>query len=154
LAARLNGARAAETRAEVAVALVMLCRGAKYRALTARAGVIYYQRRVGRKRARFSLGTSDWDEAAKAARYYEARKGIGRLPAPVLKAPTFAELAERYLARGTAGLAPTTLEDRTHLLHPKGMLTAHFGARRIDELRRALAARAWRGAGGPARPPE
>ena len=38
--------------------------GPKYRNLTVRNGVIYYQRRAGGKRIRFSCNTDDWDEAA------------------------------------------------------------------------------------------
>ena len=40
---------------------------AKYRNLFARGGVIYYQRRVGGKRIRFSCKTDDWPEAAAVA---------------------------------------------------------------------------------------
>ena len=45
--------------------------GAKYRNLTVRKGVIYYQRRVGGKRVRSSCKTDDWQEAAAVARLYE-----------------------------------------------------------------------------------
>ena len=38
--------------------------GAKYRNLTARGGVIYYQRDVGGRRVRFSCQTDDWEVAA------------------------------------------------------------------------------------------
>ncbi len=39
-------------------------KGPKYRNLIARGGVIYYQRRVGGKRIRFSCRTDDWSVAA------------------------------------------------------------------------------------------
>ena len=50
-------------------------KGAKYRNLTARSGVIYYQRRVSGRRIRFSCETNDWEEAVAVARLYEERKG-------------------------------------------------------------------------------
>ena len=43
-------------------------KGPKFRNLTARAGVIYYQRRVHGKRVRFSCQTDDWERAAAVAR--------------------------------------------------------------------------------------
>ena len=55
-------------------------KGAKYRNLTARGGIIYYQRRVDGKRIRFSCVTDDWNEAAAVARLYEEKTGTGRLP--------------------------------------------------------------------------
>lgn len=108
--------------------------GAKYRNLTARGGVIYYQRRVGGKRIRFSCDTDDWSEAAAVARLYEERKGIGRLPFVSVEVPTFREFAKRYLDEYTAHLAPTTLIDRKRYLGEDGPLITAFGSNRLDEL--------------------
>ncbi len=52
-------------------------KGAKYRNLTARSGVIYYERKVDGRRIRFSTTTADWNEAASVRDLYEQRKGIG-----------------------------------------------------------------------------
>ena len=76
--------------------------GPKYRNLYARSGVIYYQRIIGAKRIHFSCETGDWNEAARVRELCEAKKGIGRVPAPVLEqAPRFHELAERDLETAT-----------------------------------------------------
>jgi hypothetical protein len=108
--------------------------GQKYRNLTARGGVIYYQRRVGGTRVRFSCNTNDWQEAAAVARLYEERKGIGRLPFVAVEVPTFREFAKRYLEEDTAHLAPTTLTDRKRYLDPDGRLLSALGSLRLDEI--------------------
>ncbi len=54
-------------------------KGAKYRNLFARSGVIYYQRRVGGKRIRFSCKTKDREKAVEVARLYEERMGASPL---------------------------------------------------------------------------
>ncbi len=108
--------------------------GPKYRNLFARSGVIYYQRRVGGKRIRFSCNTDDWQEAAAVARLYEERKGIGRLPFATVEVPTFREFAERYLEEDTGHLAETTLADRRVYLGKKGHLLSAFGDLRLDEI--------------------
>ena len=41
--------------------------GPKYRNLTARGTTIYYQRRVGGRRIRFSCNTNDWAEAVRTS---------------------------------------------------------------------------------------
>ncbi len=101
--------------------------GPKYRNLYARSGVIYYQRRVGGKRIRFSCNTNDWQEAAAVARLYEERKTIGRLPFSAVEVPTFRDFAKRYLEEDTGHLAPTTLTDRKRYLDPDGRISLHLG---------------------------
>ena len=108
--------------------------GPKYRNLTARKGVIYYQRRAGGKRIRFSCNTDDWQEAAAVARLYEERKGIGRLPFASGEVPTFKDFAKRYLKEDTAHLAPTTLTDRKRYLDKEGQLLSSLGSLRLDEI--------------------
>ena len=49
--------------------------GQKYRNLSARSGVIYYQRVVGGKRIRFSCETGEWNEAAPGAAHMVDRTG-------------------------------------------------------------------------------
>ena len=90
-------------------------KGAKFRNLTARSGVIYYQRRVSGKRIRFSCETDDWQEAAAVRDLYEARKQIG-VGSGFVEAPRFHEAAERYLREATGHLAASTKEDRESLL--------------------------------------
>jgi integrase len=110
--------------------------GPKYRNLTVRGGIIYYQRVVGGKRIRFSCETGEWDEAARVRDLYEAKKGIGRVPAPILeRAPRFHELAERYLKTATH-LAESTRKDRELLLGEGSQLIGYFGERRVDEISR------------------
>ena len=109
-------------------------KGPKYRNLTARSGVIYYQRRVSGKRIRFSCETNDWDAAASVARLYEERKGFGRLPHATVEVPRLAEFAKRYLEEDTAHLAPTTRKDRPSYLREDGPLVGFFGERQIDEI--------------------
>ena len=95
-------------------------KGAKYRNLVARGGVIQYRRVVGGKVVRFSTRTNDWDEAAAAARLYEEGKGIG-LPGFVLvDAPTFADFARRYVNEDTGRLAETTRDEYGKVLKPEG----------------------------------
>ena len=82
-------------------------RGAKYRNLHARGGVIYYERVVAGKRRKISTKTSDWHEAAAFRDLFEQKKNIG-VGVPMLDVPTFAEFAERYLAEHTGHLADTS----------------------------------------------
>jgi len=107
---------------------------AKYRNLFARGGVIYYQRRVGGKRIRFSCKTDDWGKAAGVAQHYEEQKGIGRLPFSAVEMLTFRDFAKRYLKEDTGHLAPTTLTDRKRYLDPEGRLLSALGNLRLDEL--------------------
>ena len=109
-------------------------RSPKYGNLVARGGVIYYVRMVKGKRTKFSLHTSDWDEAATAARLYEEKKGIGRLPFVEGGVPTFAEFAKRYLDERTDDLARTTRADRGRELEEGGPILRHLGPRRLDEI--------------------
>ncbi len=109
-------------------------KGAKYRNLTARGGVIYYQRRANGKRIRFSCKTDDWGKAAAVAQLYEECKGIGRLPFATVEVPTFNDFAKRYLKEDTAHLAETTLADRRVYLREEGHILSTFGHLRLDEI--------------------
>ena len=83
-------------------------KGNRYRNLTVRGDVIYYQKRVAGKRTRFSADTSDWDEAASVRdEYDQAKRGTqGRGSKP----PLFSESAQRYLAEATTHLSRTPAE--------------------------------------------
>jgi integrase len=109
-----------------------------YRNLTARDGVIYYQRRTGKRRTRLSTKTDDWDVAAAFRDAYEQKHG--QRPAGFFAAeeavPTFADCAARAL-ESMQDLAPTTQSDRTAMLRPNGPLVSYFGKMRIDTIRRA-----------------
>ena len=109
--------------------------GSKYRNLTARGGVIYYERLVRGQRIRFSTATGEWEAAAAVRDLYEQRKGIGT-GRPTLKAPRFHEAAERYLNDGMSHLAETTREDRRSLLDAGGPLVDYFGQLRLDDVTR------------------
>jgi integrase len=109
-------------------------KGAKYRNLTARSGVIYYQRRANGKRIRFSCKTDDWSKAAAVAQLYEERKGIGRLAFAVVEVPRLGEFAARYLKEDTGHLAATAFADRRRYLDPDGRLLSALGNLRLDEI--------------------
>ena len=117
-------------------------KGAKYRNLYARGGVIYYRRKIGHRTIRRSFGTSDWDAAARMRDLYETKKGIGLVPIPV-ETPRFAEAAARYLAEDTANLAATTRRDRERYLEPDGRILGPLGARRLDEITPAVLREWW-----------
>ena len=68
-------------------------KGTKCRNLTVRGNTIYYSRIVGGERIRFSTETSSWDDAIRVRDLYEARKGIGRVAAPIVESPRFGEFA-------------------------------------------------------------
>ena len=109
-------------------------RGHKSRNLYARGGVIYYQREINGERVRFSCETGDWNAAAGVRDLYEQRKGIGRLPTPLLEMPTLADFARRYLDEDTSHLAATTQRDRQSQLRADGPLLGFMGARKLDEI--------------------
>ncbi|HTF36645.1 MAG TPA: tyrosine-type recombinase/integrase [Myxococcota bacterium] len=111
-------------------------KGAKYRNLTLRGGVIYYERWVAGKRIRHSAKTSDWLEAASFRDALEARDKIGLARVPFLagEVPRFAEFVPRYLAEGTGHLAPTTRHDRYSYLSETGPLLSFFGTLRLDAI--------------------
>ncbi len=109
-------------------------KGAKYRNLTARSGVIYYQREVGGTRIRFSTATTDWNQAAAVRDLYEQRKGIGTAAFSTAEIPTFSEFSERYLAEDTSHLAPTTRSDLDSYLRESGPLLGFFGGDRLVEI--------------------
>ena len=107
-------------------------KGAKYRNLIDRSGVIYYQREVGGRRIRFSTATTDWNQAAAVRDLYEQRKGIGTAAFSTVEAPTFSEFSGRYLTEDTSHLAPTTRSDLDSYLREGGPLLGFFGADRLD----------------------
>jgi len=118
-------------------------KGPRFRNLTARGRVIYYQRRVtftveGAERVqryRFSCETDDWEVAAAMRDEFEARKGIGKFPflsAPDV--PTLAGFADRYLDEDTEHLAPATRADRKRLLAEGGPILPILGSWKLDEI--------------------
>ncbi len=121
------------------------------RNLTKRGGVYYYQRVVNGRRVRFSCETGDLSVAAQVRDLYEARKGIGRLPAPILESPTLRAFAKRYLKEDTRHLAASTRSDleRSYLRAKKepepgeiaptdlgedGLIMEQLGDFRLDEI--------------------
>jgi integrase len=114
-------------------------KGAKYRNLSPRGSVIYYERVVptrsgGKRRIKVSTQTADWQEAATWRDRFELRTGIVRGQAGEA-APTFAKVAEE--CRGQLGhLAPTTQDDRKRMLGADGPLVAAFGPTRVDSISR------------------
>jgi len=117
--------------------------GSKFRNLTARGGTIYYQRRAGGKRIRFSCNTDDWAEAAAVARLYEEKKGIGRLPFVTAEVPRLKEFAKRYLEEDTGHLAGTTRSERQKILKAEGPILSALGGRQLDEVTPALLREWW-----------
>ena len=117
--------------------------GQKYRNLTPRSGVIYYQRRVRGKRIRFSCETNDWDAASAVARLYEERKGFGRLPYATVEVPRLAEFATRYMEEDTAHLAETTRIERGKLLKAEGPILSVLGERQLNDVTPALLREWW-----------
>src|SRR5262245_49420080 len=119
-------------------------RGKKYRNLTARAGVIYYERVIDGKRTKRSTHSDDWDQAAETRDLFEKRREEEKERALVQEAPTLRAFAQRYLDEDTSHLAPTTKRDRKHSLRKDGPLLAFFGDTRLDEITPA-ALREWWG---------
>jgi integrase len=116
--------------------------GAKYRNLTARGGVIYYERVVSGKRLRFSTATDDWNAAGAVRDLYEERKRIGTA-CPILESPRFLEAADRYLREATEHLSASTKEDRNSLLGDGGILTRYFSEMRLDAITRPTLLEWW-----------
>ena len=109
----------------------------RYRNLTARGDTIYYQRRVGQQRIRFSCETADWETAAQVRDLYEARKRIGQAH-PILEVRTFAQVAERYLKTARQYLAESSYEDRVYLLAETGAVGRYFGRMRLETITRGV----------------
>lgn len=109
--------------------------GPKFRNLSARGGVIYYESEAGGERVKFSTKTADWNEAAAVRDLWLLRRATEQPKRA--GAPLFAEIAERYLREAAAHLSGSTREDRERVLAPAGTLTRYFGATRIDAIRRA-----------------
>jgi hypothetical protein len=78
--------------------------GLKYRNLFARGGVIYYQRRVGGKRIRFSCKTDDRGKAASVAQLYEEKKGTWRPPPAAIGTATSARAGRSGASSTRSGL--------------------------------------------------
>src|SRR4029453_1226223 len=102
--------------------------------LTARGGMIYYQRRVGKRRIRFSTETNDWEQASAVARLYEEKKGIGHPGFVIVESPKLREFAKRHIEEDTGLLAATTLVGRRQPLSEGGPIMPFLGDRRIDEI--------------------
>ena len=66
-------------------------KGRKYRNLFNRDGVIYYERRVGGTRVKFSCKTDNWTVAAQVRDLWEEKHGTTSVP--MLNVPTFGEVA-------------------------------------------------------------
>ena len=80
-------------------------KGAKFRNLTARGGVIYYERILDGRRIRFSCQTDDWDQAVAVRDYYEERRAQPRAGVASGALPSFGDFARRYLEESVAGAA-------------------------------------------------
>src|SRR5262249_34387343 len=119
-------------------------KGAQFKHLTALERLIYYQRRIGKKRIRFSTKTNDWEEASSVARLYEEKKGIGRPGCVIVESPTLRDFATRYLEQdAAAALAPSTLASQTYHLSENGPILPMLGGRRLDEISRAILHEWW-----------
>lgn len=116
-------------------------RGEKFRNLYARGGAIYFETELGGERIKRSMRTADWDEAAAVRDLYLARKAEEN--ARDGAAPTFGELAARYLAEAASHLSGSTREDRERVLGPKGRLVAYFGATPAHAITRASLLEWW-----------
>ncbi len=116
--------------------------GPRYRGLTLRDGTIYADIVIGKRRVKKSLGTSDWQDAARQAQELreKCKTGATATKAPV---PTFGESAVKYLAEDTSHLARTTAGDRARYLRPSGPIVAPLGARRLDEVTPAILREWW-----------
>ncbi|MEB2343180.1 MAG: tyrosine-type recombinase/integrase [Deltaproteobacteria bacterium] len=109
-------------------------KGAKYRNLTRRGAVVYFEAVLDGQRVRFSTEEADWDAAA-AVRDAYLRKRAERAGREA--AHTFGALAERYLKEATGHLSGTTRDDRDRVLGADGELRRYFGAMRASDIRRA-----------------
>lgn len=118
-------------------------KGPKYRSLSVRGGVIYYERVWKGRRFCVSTKTDDWNEAAAVRDLYEERKGIGGSVRILIGVPTFEEFAERYLKEDTDDLARTTLSDRRRELRSDGRVIGYFGHMRLDEITSPLVREFW-----------
>jgi len=113
-------------------------KGAKYRNLTRRGSVVYFEAVLDGQRVRFSTEESDWNEAAAVRDTYLRRRAERQIEATKdREGITFAALADRYLAEGMAHLAGSTRDDRGRLLGKEGPLVRVFGERRAAEITRA-----------------
>ncbi len=119
-------------------------KGLKYRNLHARGGSIIYERILGGKRIKRSLGVDDWNEAAATRDALEVKLGVGGVLR--LECPTFGDAAASYLEQ-LSHLAATSADDYRAMLaveevkdgeviSPAGPLVQRFGAMRLDAIRR------------------
>jgi len=112
-------------------------KGRKYRNLHLYRGSIWYERIWKGQRICKDTKTTDWQEAAAIRDLYEQAKGIGILVVLPDEAPTFAEMAKRYLAEALPHAKPSYRYAHTAWLSEQGHLVRHFGPIRLDEIRRA-----------------
>lgn len=98
--------------------------------------MIYYERWTNGERVRFSTGVDDWSEAA-AVRDLTLQRIASSEVVSRSEAPTFADLAGRYLKEATAHLSGTTSEDRDRLLVLEGILGRYFATMRVDAITRS-----------------
>jgi len=119
-------------------------RGPKFRNLSARSGVIYYEREAHGRRVKISTKTASWEDAAAFRELYEQAKGIGRVPFFAGEVPALADFAKRYLVEDTAHLAETTRKDRENsYLAPAGRLLRTLGPLPLDEITAARMREWW-----------
>ena len=110
-------------------------KGPKFKNLTRRGSIIYFEAVLDGQRVRFSTEETEWDRAAETRDAYLRKREVRRLADRA--GLTFAALAARYLAEGMGHLAGTTADDRRRLLGPDGPLVRVFGATRAADLGRA-----------------
>jgi len=118
----------------------------------------YYKRLIYGKRIRFSCETTDLETARRRRDLYESRRGIGRVPVPILESPTLREFAKRYLREDVGHLAASTRGDRGVYLKARtepdelahgaepvtdGVLMQHLGDVRLDAITAARLREFW-----------
>ena len=108
-------------------------KGRKYRNLYARGSSIVYERIVGGRRIKRSLGVDDWSEATAVRDALEEKIGTNTLPR--IAVPSFGEAAEAVLSE-LSHLAATTRDDREAMLAEDGPIVTRFGVMQLDAIRR------------------
>ncbi len=110
--------------------------GAKYRNLVARSGVIYVERVVDGKRARFSTKEDDWDSAAATRDLYDERRKQREVEQAQAPLPSLREFMKRYVAEDLTyhDLAPSSKRDRKSVLREDGPLLKHLGDLQLDAI--------------------
>ncbi len=123
-------------------------KGSKYRGLYAYRSRIWYERRLGKRRFREDTGISvnaqdAWPLAVEWRDEYERARGIASGDAFTGAMPTFANLAERYLAEDVSHLAATTRTDRASHLKPGGPVLRHLGEKPLDQIKSSTLREWW-----------